>query len=928
MACNHTTWLNLVTGSRDDRAVLIFDRLKAMIDAGVFQDPLTQTPSLITFVGGPSKNRILRGLVNKRSLQASKSSPSLCNLHVASSTSKIQSPVLVADCAPDPRIERHQQVNECCDRIRKSLSTSTQDATSFFSRVLGPFTDVLCLFSADFGGFEGCAKFIQSWMQQGFESSTFSRVLRPTLVLIMEGLGLHPQWDPTATQLFSDTLLSHNTSFSPFFPLVKVLRVPTGYRKVMRYLDPLIENRQAIRKTERCLFSLFHFNAFFGAACLHWAESPIHPFDFIQTTRLANPVPGGFSENFDRLIALLEPGIGLSLIASSLMLDCAPPGMHCFEPSIVFRRLYRETCAAAVCTRDFLPELKRIFVYLVSQMEKKGWTAAQQHKSVLEEYHRVFATTYSRLTCLCCLSRSPEFGLPCGHTLCEKCVETFGRKLNYHQHIFSMSTCPLCGKDIKTFRAHQKPPTAGIRLLSIDGGGVRGVLPLQALHSIELAFNELTGISGPVQAHFDLALGTRIGGLIVFGLFLNGWSVKECSSQFVQLAEKAFSNPRRVLMSVLTDSRYGVSDMEHALKKAFGEDRALLDWSNVGSLTTKVAVTATTTDTSSPCIFANYTGEGPRLVDCGYTLVTLPDNQKIPIWEAARCTSAAPSYFPPHTLRDTGSFQDGGLRHNNPVNIAQWEARVIWPKATVMDIVLSVGTGTSPSTASSTRFLSGSFIARLYRSFVASLDGQKAWEELQNCLPQERKANYFRLNVAFDGKEPALDDLVEMHRLKAPRTSRYGNELEIAESLVAKQFYFEFDHLPRYLRGRYHCSGYILCRFQGSQQAKLLKYVCGKSAGFALGDNDITILRSPLMMQNGAFLQHVKFEINSLDEEFAISLTGVGMKSRVISGFPTTATALIRNQELDNPFGKATQLKHSSARAPPKKRRKASYYQD
>ena len=56
-----------------------------------------------------------------------------------------------------------------------------------------------------------------------------------------------------------------------------------------------------------------------------------------------------------------------------------------------------------------------------------------------------------------------------------------------------------------------KPPTAGVRLLSIDGGGVRGVLPLKALGNLEATFNRLAGPSGPIQEHFNIALGTSSG---------------------------------------------------------------------------------------------------------------------------------------------------------------------------------------------------------------------------------------------------------------------------------------------------------------------------------------------------------------------------------------------------------------------------------
>ena len=105
--------------------------------------------------------------------------------------------------------------------------------------------------------------------------------------------------------------------------------------------------------------------------------------------------------------------------------------------------------------------------------------------------------------------------------------------------------------------------------------------------------------------------------------------------------------------------------------------------------------------------------------------------------------------------------------------------------------------------------------------------------------------------------------------------------------------------------GRYQSSGYPRCRFVDKQQIILLNYILSQSGAFALGDNEIAILRRPLMATNGVFRHSLKFFVNSLDKEFAISLTGINMKSRVISGFPTT-TSLMRNQGLDNHFGRTS----------------------
>ena len=59
------------------------------------------------------------------------------------------------------------------------------------------------------------------------------------------------------------------------------------------------------------------------------------------------------------------------------------------------------------------------------------------------------------------------------------------------------------------------------------------------------------------------------------------------------------------------------------------------------------------------------------------------------------------------------------------------------------------------------------------------------------------------------------------------------------------------------------------------------------------------------MVTNGIFRYGLQFFVNSLDEEFAISLTGINMKSRAISEFAMTATSLMRKQGLDNRFGRA-----------------------
>jgi len=85
--------------------------------------------------------------------------------------------------------------------------------------------------------------------------------------------------------------------------------------------------------------------------------------------------------------------------------------------------------------------------------------------------------------------------------------------------------------------------------------------------------------------------------------------------------------------------------------------------------------------TAPPTIFRSYHGEGASKSKCA-------------IWEAARATSAAPSFFKPMTIRNPPplvTYIDGGLGYNNPAKLALIEAGRIWAGKDVC--LVSIGTG-------------------------------------------------------------------------------------------------------------------------------------------------------------------------------------------------------------------------------------------
>lgn len=139
------------------------------------------------------------------------------------------------------------------------------------------------------------------------------------------------------------------------------------------------------------------------------------------------------------------------------------------------------------------------------------------HRKVVYNTQKLHFWTkiYSSNTCYGCLCCSPQYVVPCGHAFCEECVRDFGQ-LGDQGNLSTFYThehCVLCGVGagdlIKgwPWKIHLKPKSAGVRLLSLEGGGVRGVVELEILRRLEKEI----ALSVPITDLFDLIVGTSIG---------------------------------------------------------------------------------------------------------------------------------------------------------------------------------------------------------------------------------------------------------------------------------------------------------------------------------------------------------------------------------------------------------------------------------
>ncbi len=219
-----------------------------------------------------------------------------------------------------------------------------------------------------------------------------------------------------------------------------------------------------------------------------------------------------------------------------------------------------------------------------------------------------------------------------------------------------------------------------VRILSIDGGGIRGLIPARVLQEIE----NLTGRR--IADLFDLVAGTSTGGILALGLTKPGQAggPEYSAADLVELYEsegpRIFSRSawhHLYALNNLAEERYDATGIEQVLGEYFGDSR-------LSEALTPLLVTSYDIERRAPYFFKSY-----RAADD-------PDRDTS-MAAAARATSAAPTYFEPHRIdipgtNDYRALVDGGVFANNPTMCAYVEAKDLYPTAVDYHVV-SIGTG-------------------------------------------------------------------------------------------------------------------------------------------------------------------------------------------------------------------------------------------
>lgn len=288
-------------------------------------------------------------------------------------------------------------------------------------------------------------------------------------------------------------------------------------------------------------------------------------------------------------------------------------------------------------------------------------------------------------------------------------------------------------------------------ILSIDGGGIRGVIPATVLVEIE----ERTG--RPVCELFDLVAGTSTGGLLALGLSKPSPTQPEAPEfsalQMLELYDREGATifqrdlwHRFMALENVLEEKYPSTGIERVLEKYFGETL-------VSDALTELFVTSYDLERRTPFFFRR--SRARELAGWDW-----------PMRQAARATSAAPTFFEPVKLRaqdssDYYALVDGGVFANNPAMCAYAEARTLWPEEEEF-LVISLGTGelTRPIPYDDAR---GWGLAKWAQPILGVVfDGVSDTVDFQlGQLSQDdhtRVSSYLRLQVRLDEGSDDLDN--------------------------------------------------------------------------------------------------------------------------------------------------------------------------
>lgn len=308
-----------------------------------------------------------------------------------------------------------------------------------------------------------------------------------------------------------------------------------------------------------------------------------------------------------------------------------------------------------------------------------------------------------------------------------------------------------------------------ITILSLDGGGIRGIIPCIILKYIEEQLQKKDNPNAKLGDYFDLVAGSSTGGILASILLFpdeNGKAKFSIQKAFEMYAEKGedifYVNfwERLINPFGLFNEKISQDELEKHLQEFFGN-------LELKDLVKPSLITAYDIENRHAKLFNSY--EAQKL-----------EMNNFLVKDICRATSAAPTYFQPAQIKSKYgqifSLIDGGLFANNPALCAYAEARKMpfseiftteekpnYPVVNDM-LLISVGTGTEMQNYSFKKLENAGkikwispVIDILFSSNAETVDYQL--QQMFNGLGNRNQKNYYRINPSLKNASPEMDNV-------------------------------------------------------------------------------------------------------------------------------------------------------------------------
>lgn len=287
-----------------------------------------------------------------------------------------------------------------------------------------------------------------------------------------------------------------------------------------------------------------------------------------------------------------------------------------------------------------------------------------------------------------------------------------------------------------------------VSILSIDGGGIRGIIPATFLVDIE----KRTG--KPICELFDLIAGTSTGGILTAALTVPNkqgkpkYTAEQILAGYFEYGGGIFEKTLLRTVSTLgglTRPIYSPRTLEKMLQQYLGDAR-------LHETLTEVLITAYDMASSTPWFFkTSFAKENRSAVDD--PLLT----------QVVRATTAAPTYFPPLPM-EGHCLIDGGVFASNPALCAYAQARNMYPNEKDF-LVVSLGTGLQTHNRPCAQVYRWGIVNWAVPISTVMLNSSSATVNYQmNALVGDQNYTRFQVNLAEDAT--GMDDASEQNMLK------------------------------------------------------------------------------------------------------------------------------------------------------------------